>query len=242
MSETASAGRASTPEVRRAIVKGTARSAAGIVVYGVILFLPAGRLDWGWGWALLGVLAVAMAAPPLLLVPRNPSVLVEREKGIWHAGVKAWDKRVTALAGGLLFLPWVVAGLDVRFGWTGPVPAAHHLGGLLAVALGHALFLWAMAANAFFSQGVRIQRERGHVVATGGPYRWVRHPGYAGVILSQLGTPFLLGSPWALVPGGLAAALFALRTRLEDRMLLEELPGYDVYARRTPFRLVPGLW
>jgi protein-S-isoprenylcysteine O-methyltransferase Ste14 len=135
-----------------------------------------------------------------------------------------------------------VAGLDVRFQWTAPLPLGYHIAGLLATSLGYALFLWAMASNAFFSQGVRIQAERGHMVATGGPYRYVRHPGYVGTILAQLGTPFLLGSPWALVPSGLSAALFVLRTWLEDKTLMQELPGYTEYAYQTPSRLLPGIW
>jgi len=99
-----------------------------------------------------------------------------------------------------------------------------------------------MASNAFFSEGVRIQEERGHVVATGGPYRYVRHPGYVGAMLAQLATPFLLGSPWAFVPGVGSVALYAVRTHLEDRTLIEELPGYREYARRIRYRLLPGVW
>jgi protein-S-isoprenylcysteine O-methyltransferase Ste14 len=99
-----------------------------------------------------------------------------------------------------------------------------------------------MASNPFCSEGVRIQTERGHAVATGGPYRRVRHPGYVGTILAQLGTPLLLGSPWALLPAGISAALFVVRTWLEDKTLMEELSGYRAYARQTRSRLVPGVW
>jgi len=137
---------------------------------------------------------------------------------------------------------WVVAGLDVRFGWTGPIPWAYHVGGLLLVVLGYALFLWAMVSNAFFAEGVRIQKERGHTVATGGPYRCVRHPGYAGSILAQVSAPVLLGSPWALILGLASAAFFGVRTYLEDKTLRKELPGYEEYARRVRYRLLPGVW
>jgi protein-S-isoprenylcysteine O-methyltransferase Ste14 len=85
--------------------------------------------------------------------------------------------------------------LDNRLQWTGILPLGYHLGGLLVMIIGYALFLWAMACNAFFSEGVRIQTERDHSVTSSGPYRYVRHPGYIGAILSQLATPFLLGSP-----------------------------------------------
>ena len=130
----------------------------------------------------------------------------------------------------------------MRFGWTGTVPVALHLGGLLVNMLGYALFLWAMVSNAFFAEGVRIQDERAHRVATDGPYRYVRHPGYAGAIVAGLATPFLLGSLWALIPAALSAGLYVVRTGLEDRTLMQELPGYIEYAERTRFRLFPGVW
>jgi protein-S-isoprenylcysteine O-methyltransferase Ste14 len=142
-----------------------------------------------------------------------------------------------------MLLPlWVVAGLDVRFHWTGGMPVAFHLGGLLANVLGYALFLWAMVSNAFFAEGVRIQQERGHAVATGGPYRYVRHPGYVGAIVASVGTPFLLGSLWGLIAAVLSATLYVVRTGLEDKTLMQELPGYADYARQTRHRLLPGFW
>jgi protein-S-isoprenylcysteine O-methyltransferase Ste14 len=192
---------------------------------------------------LIALLAAFLAAHPLILVPINPDLLVERGKGIRDEGVKTWDKRIAPLAGGVMpFLSWIIAGLDVRFGWTGPVPLAYHLVGLLGFILGFGLFLWAMASNAFFSEGVRIQEERGHTVTTGGPYQYVRHPGYSGAILAQLSTPLLLGSPWSLIPSLAGAALYIARTFLEDKTLIAELPGYNEYTHQTRYRLVPGVW
>ncbi len=142
-----------TPEVRRAIVKWCLQSALGLCGFALMLFLCAGTLDWVWGWVLLGVVVSALAAHPLILIPINPELLAEREKGMADKAVKAWDRRITALAGALLIASWILAGLDARFGWTGPPPAAYHAGGLLVTVLGYALFLWAMASNAFFSEG-----------------------------------------------------------------------------------------
>jgi protein-S-isoprenylcysteine O-methyltransferase Ste14 len=230
------------PEVRREVTKWIVQAALGWVGYGLILFLSAGRLDWIWGWAQLAILAAFLAGHPLLLIPINPELLAEREKGIRDEGVKGWDKWLATAAAGMLLPLWVLAGLDVRFGWTGPVPLVLHLGGLLGQVLGYGLFLWAMVCNAFFAEGVRIQDERGHTVATGGPYRAVRHPGYAGAIVAALGTPLLLGSLWGLILAALTVALYAARTALEDRTLREELPGYAEYARRTRYRLLPGVW
>jgi protein-S-isoprenylcysteine O-methyltransferase Ste14 len=142
----------------------------------------------------------------------------------------------------MMILAWVVAGLDLRFQWTAPKPVSLHLAGLLFTLLGYTLFMWAMSANPFFSEGVRIQEERGHFVAKGGPYRYVRHPGYAGAIVAQLATPLLLGSPWALIPMAVLTALFVARTYLEDQALIKELSGYEEFTREIRYRLLPGLW
>jgi protein-S-isoprenylcysteine O-methyltransferase Ste14 len=102
--------------------------------------------------------------------------------------------------------------------------------------------LWALASNRFFSATVRVQRERGHTIVTGGPYRYMRHPGYTGSIVLNLAAPLLLGSAVGLIPAALTVCLIVLRTALEDRMLREELEGYESFACRVRFRLLPGIW
>jgi protein-S-isoprenylcysteine O-methyltransferase Ste14 len=230
------------PETRQSILKWIVQAILGMIGYGGVLFLSTGRLDWIWGWAILGVVGAFLAAHPLILVPINPDLLAEREKGTQDQPVKAWDKWITALAGGFMIAAWVVAGLDIRFHWTGGMPLGYHLAGLLVMVLGYALFLWAMASNAFFAEGVRIQAERGHAVASRGPYHFVRHPGYVGAILAQVATPFLLGSPWALIPSISSGVLYVVRTSFEDQTLKTELPGYAEYAQHTRYRLLPGVW
>lgn len=231
-----------TADQRQELIKWALQAAVGLVGYGLVIFISAGTLQWVWGWILLGVLAVFLAAHPLLVARKHADLLVERRKGTRAKGVKRWDKWITGAAGALMLLSWVVAGLEFRFEWGQTVPLLLHFAGLLVMIVGYGLFLWAMASNRFFSEGVRIQEERGHAVATGGPYRIVRHPGYTGAILAQLSTPFLLGSVWALAPSLLLAALFVLRTALEDETLMNELPGYPVYAQRIRYRLVPRVW
>jgi protein-S-isoprenylcysteine O-methyltransferase Ste14 len=232
-----------TPEVKRSIVTWIIQVALGLVGYGAILFLCAGRLDWVWGWVFLGLIAAVLISHVLILVPINPELLVERSKGILQDDAKGWDKWITMFAAGMgTGGAWVVAGLDVRFEWSAAVPLALHIGGLVSSILGWALFMWAMGANAFFSEAVRIQEERGHTVQTGGPYRFVRHPGYVGAILTFLAAPLLLGSLWALIPAVLAAIGYVVRTALEDRTLQEELDGYKEYAQQTRYRLLPGIW
>lgn len=109
------------------------------------------------------------------------------------------------------------------------------VGGIAATA-------WAQAVNPFFEPGVRIQSERGQRPISNGPYRFIRHPGYAGAIAIFAGIALALASWWALIPAGVASALLIVRTGLEDRLLRRELPGYQAYADRTRFRLAPGLW
>ena len=150
---------------------------------------------------------------------------------------------LAVVAGGLLaHRAWVAARnpqVLVRLGhrpltaWTVPLGAAIHAAGMALSAL-------AMAANPFFEGTARIQP--GQVVVDGGPYRTVRHPGYAGLALWALGSPLLLRSALALVPALLTAAWVVLRTALEDRMLRRELAGYEGYARRVRWRLLPGAW
>ena len=122
------------------------------------------------------------------------------------------------------------------------MPLALQISALVIAALGYALGTWAMASNPFFSLVNRIQEDRGHAVASSGPYQVVRHPAYVGTAVFELATPILLGSLWALVPGGLIALLTIIRTALEDKMLCRGLPGYQEYASKVRYRLLPGVW
>jgi len=99
-----------------------------------------------------------------------------------------------------------------------------------------------MISNIYFSTAVRIQYDRGHTVASGGPYCYIRHPGYLGMIIYHLSTPIILGSLWALIPASLTVTLFIIRTLLEDNTLKNKLEGYKEYAERVEYRLMPGVW
>jgi protein-S-isoprenylcysteine O-methyltransferase Ste14 len=136
----------------------------------------------------------------------------------------------------------VVAGLYHRFDWSPEFPLWLIVIGFILISLGYAFAAWALAENRFFSSVVRIQTDRGHVVCDSGPYRFVRHPGYAGSFLSLFGIVLALGSLWTLIPAAVASIITVIRTALEDQTLQEELPGYRDYARRVRFRLVPGIY
>ena len=228
-------------EISRGIRKWWIKAGIGIVMVAAVLFVSSGRLDWTMGWVFLGVYLVFVLAHAAILMPKSPDLIAERS-GL-QKGTKAWDIVLASLAG--VWVPaaiWIVAGLDVRFGRTAEIPLAFQIAALAIMVLGYALVMWAMAENRFFSATVRIQKERGHTVVTGGPYRYVRHPGYVGAIVFHLASPIMLDSLSAFIPATLAALLFIVRTALEDWTLHNELDGYQDYARQVRYRLLPGVW
>jgi protein-S-isoprenylcysteine O-methyltransferase Ste14 len=216
------------------------RETMGLVCMGVVLFWSAGKIDWWPAWAALAVMLAWIAGTAAVILRFNPSLLAERLGP--RKGAKRWDVAIMSLLGLTQLARYILAGLDQRYGWTGGFPLAVQIVALILCLLGYALLVWATASNAFFSQIVRIQSERGHAVVTGGPYQYVRHPAYLGAILFELAVPFLLASWWALVAGCVSVILLVLRTALEDRTLQDELAGYVDYASHSPYRLVPGIW
>jgi protein-S-isoprenylcysteine O-methyltransferase Ste14 len=225
-------------ELSAAIVKRMVQVVVQFLLIAAILFISAGNLKWAWAWAYLGV-GVGILAINVLVMP--PELIAERGR-IGQEDVKTWD-RVLAIPIGVFTLGTpIVAGLDVRFGWSPPLAVAIQAVALTFFALAQGLFSWAMASNKFFSASVRIQMDRDHAVASGGPYRYVRHPGYVGYITSWFATSLALGSLWALIPAGLVMCTMVVRTALEDKTLLEELDGYQDYAARVRYRLLPRVW
>ncbi len=204
-----------------------------------ILFLSFGSLDWPMGWASLGIYT-AISIINFFLV--DPDLVRERSR--LRAGVQRRDVLLASISFLFLFpVTLAIAGIDVgRLAWSPPLPLSLQLLALLLFTLGNALGRWAMATNRFFSTFVRIQEDRSHEVVTGGPYRYVRHPGYAGTILAAITLPLTLGSLWALIPACIGAAGFVVRTDLEDKALRETLIGYLEYSGWVRHRLIPGIW
>jgi len=208
-----------------------------------LLFICAGDLGWWQGWAFAVLIVAAGILSRIWTERRHPGLLVERSKSGTAEGVKAWDKVLAPLLAVSISFPLViVAGLDHRFGWTPDFPLWVSILGLILIALGYFLASWALVENRFFSGTVRIQTERGHVVCDSGPYRLVRHPGYAGNILPLPGIVLALGSLWTIIPAVLALIIAVTRTALEDRTLQDELPGYRDYSKRVRYRLFPGIY
>jgi len=227
-------------DMKQKITKRITQVVVTTVIQGGLMFLAAGSFSWVWGWAYVGVYLAGILINALLLFRVNPAVIAERAD---TQGVRSWDR----LWGGLAFamisigLP-VVGGLDFRLGWSDTLVLTLHLTGGMIFFIGGLLFAWAMAFNAKFATVVRVGEEGTHPVATGGPYRIVRHPGYLGACFQALGLPLLFGSWWAYIVSALAIVFLLVRTALEDRTLQQELPGYDKLVSQTRYRLIPGVW
>jgi protein-S-isoprenylcysteine O-methyltransferase Ste14 len=228
------------PETAKGVARRFAQVTVVLVLQATVLFLAAGRLRWIWAWVYLGISLAVLLINGTIMLRTSPETIAERGR---MEETQDWDKlagRAWALA--LFLLVPLLAGLDMRFGWTRGLGLSWNVGGAVALFSGLGLASWAMAVNAYFSTAVRIQSDRGQTVCRAGPYRVVRHPGYLGFILQSIGTPLTLGSLWSLIPGIVAAVLMVLRASLEDRFLRSKLPGYREFAEEVRYRLVPGLW
>ena len=183
-----------------------------------------------------------MAIIIISIIYIDPDLLEERSH--IGPGAKKWDIVLASLTVVFLFpLTFLIAGLDAgRFHWSPAFPVWVQLLALVIYVMGSAITSWAMITNKFFSSVVRIQTDRGHYVITGGPYGYVRHPGYTGVIIVSISIPLILGSLWAFIPALIGDCILVVRTVLEDNTLKKELQGYDEYASRVHYRLIPGIW
>ncbi len=212
------------------------QSVAFFILAAVALFAAAGTVAIVTYWVYLAIFAAVFVASFLWL---DPDLARERMR---PGGKK--PPLALRLFSGILFMHWVIAGLDHgRFHWSDTVPARLQRAALIALAAGYGFCLWAMRVNRFFSSIVRIQNDRGQVVITTGPYAIIRHPGYlAGIVIVVASGPAL--DSWItaamLVVSTLPFLLY--RTATEDRVLLAELPGYRNYAERVRWRLLPGIW
>jgi protein-S-isoprenylcysteine O-methyltransferase Ste14 len=220
----------------KAVVLGILGGAGFLAFFGAILFGCAGRWDLPMYWAYLGVWATAAVVATFLV---DPTLIRERI----HPGPGGEDQATAILLAPLWLGQCVIAALDVgRYHWSDTVPIAVQGIALLAMAAGVAVVVWSEVVNRFFSPVIRIQTERGHRVITVGPYRYLRHPGYAACLLIFLAAGLVLGSWLAVLPGVLMVLLILRRTAKEDRLLHEQLEGYADYARRVRYRVFPRVW
>jgi protein-S-isoprenylcysteine O-methyltransferase Ste14 len=205
------------------------------------LFGGAGRLDWLRGWIFAGLYMAGMAGTGVVMHRLNPELIEARSK--WRRkDTKPFDKVFLSLFLPLTLIQPAIGGLDaVRFQWTS-LPFRLVWPGAAILGSGMALIAWTLAVNRHAETTVRIQTDRGHAVVSAGPYRFVRHPMYVGLILTYLAAPLILGSLWSLAVGCVIVGLVVWRTAMEDRTLRRELAGYEEFASRTQYRLAPGVW
>lgn len=212
-----------------------------VVALGTLLFVSAGSLDWPAAWLFLAVSAILGPACGWWLAKTDPALLAERLRPTFQAEQPAADKKfmLTFMAA----LPvWLIAiGLDRRVHGS-DVPLVLQVLGLAMYLLSTAFIMWVFRENSFAVPVVKVQAERHHRVVSSGPYAVVRHPMYSGIMLFFVGVPLLLGSWWGVAIAPLFAVLFGIRARIEERALVDGLPGYADYAARVRYRLVPGLW
>ena len=209
----------------------------------LILFICGGDIGWWQAWLYSLLIVAAGIGGRMWAEQRHPGLMAERQNIENIQNAKAWDKVLAPLMALSVGYPMVaVAGLDHRYNWSSEFPLWLIALGFILILLGYSFATWALAENRFFSSVVRIQADRGHVVCDSGPYRFVRHPGYAGNILALFGIVLALNSVWTLIPATVASIIGLIRTALEDQTLQEELPGYRDYARRVRYRLIPWIY
>ena len=212
-----------------------------IAAMGALLFIPAGTLAWPGAWVFLAEIWVLGVGVGLWLLRHDPALLKERTGPFVQRDQPRNDK-LLVLSLIVLYVAWLVLiGLDRRYSWSS-VPVWLQVIGATGVFLSVHLGYLAFRANSFASPVVKIQTERAHSVITTGPYRYVRHPMYAGALFHFAGLPLLLGSRWGLAFLPLFIGLFVLRISIEEKTLRTALRGYDDYAARVRYRVIPLIW
>ncbi len=225
--------RSATPGIRGAVTG----SLCYALFMALLLFVSAGTLVWPMAWIFLAASLIIFLAG---IVCTDPALTAERSRR--HGDSRRWDRTLVSAIVLLGLLVLIIAGLTHRLVPGEQVPPPFQVVALIIMILGNGLVIRATRTNTFFSATFRIQNDRGHTVVSTGPYRYVRHPGYVGMIASTIFQPLILGSVWALLPAIIAVALFVIRTNLEDKALCAELGGYRDYASRVRYRLIPGVW
>jgi protein-S-isoprenylcysteine O-methyltransferase Ste14 len=205
-----------------------------------IMLLLAGRIDFWQAWLFATVNLIIIL---VLFTAFSGMTKLIKERMKPGVGTKRWDKIFWMLYGPMNLMILIIASLDAgRFYWSPNFPAIVYVLAYGVYLLANFIHLWAIVSNDFYTSTVRIQEERGQVVVDKGPYRFIRHPGYLGILLMLLCMALVLGSLYALIPYGVVFLLLIIRTYLEDNTLKEELDGYKAFTKKTRFRLIPGIW
>ena len=213
-----------------------AKFAAGVVVLGLLLFLPAGTLGWWQGWLFMGILFVPMFGAGLVMMAKAPDLLRKRLDAKESEGEQ---RTVLALSALMFVAAFVVAGLGVRLGWP-QLPSWASWAGAAAFLAAYALYAEVMRENAYLSRTIEVQG--GQKVVDTGLYGIVRHPMYSSTLLLFLSMPIVLGSPFSFIIMLAYLPIIAKRIRNEEEVLAEGLEGYAEYLTRVKWRLIPHVW
>lgn len=216
-----------------------ASSVFGVAFFAVLLFLPAGTLNYWQAWVFIAVFMVATMVPSIYLAVKDPAALKRRLKAGPTAETRLVQKLVIAGTIAAVVAVLIVSALDYRFGWS-YVPTPVVILGVVMVAVGLGLAQLVVIQNSYAAATITVEAEQ--TVVSTGLYGLVRHPMYVGTLIMMVGTPLALGSYWGLL--AIVAALPALVTRIDDeeKMLRQELDGYNEYTQKVHYRLVPYVW
>lgn len=220
----------------RLLTEALIKFTCGVLMVGLLIFLPAGTFSYLYGWLLIGLLFAPMLVAGLVMLRKSPDFLKRRldakEKQTAQKGVVAFS--------GLMFVAgFVVAGLDFRFGWS-KMPIGVVITASVLFLVAYALYAEVMRENAYLSRTIRV--EEGQTVVDTGLYGIVRHPMYGVTILLFLMIPLVLGSWYALIAFAFYPAIIVVRLKNEEELLTRELPGYSEYKKKVKYRLIPFIW
>lgn len=221
---------------KRLLGQAIAKFVSGFVLVGLLLFVPAGTLNFPRAWILMGILFVPMFAAGLVMVKKSPELLRKR----LNVKEQESEQKSVILASGLMFIAsFVIAGLNERFGWIRmPMWVSVIFAGVFLA--GYALFAEVLRENAFLSRTVEVQKDQ--IVVDTGLYGIVRHPMYMSTLLMFLSMPLVLGSPISFLVSLLYIPIISRRIRNEEAVLEEGLKGYSEYKKKVKFKVIPYVW
>lgn len=218
------------------LMDGIIKFTCGLLMVGLLIFLPAGTLHYAYGWLLITLLFVPMLIAGFVMYFKSPDFLAKR---LDAKEKQATQKGVLALSGFMFIAGFLVAGLDYRFGWS-DMPAVVTVTASVIFLLSYGLYAEVMRENAYLSRTIKV--EEGQTVVDTGLYGIVRHPMYMATILLFLMIPIILGSWFALIPFALYPSIIIIRLKDEEELLLRELPGYAEYTKKVKYRIIPYIW
>ena len=218
------------------LIEALTKFVCGLLLVGLLIFLPAGTLQYTYGWLFIGLLFVPMLIAGFVMLAKSPEFLKKRLDAREKQGTQ---KSVVAISGLMFIAGFVVAGLDFRYGWSA-IPTWVVITASVLFLVAYALYAEVMRENAYLSRTIKV--EEGQTVVDTGMYGIVRHPMYAVTILLFLMIPLVLGSWYGLIAFAFYPAVIVVRLKDEEELLTKELPGYGEYKQKVKYRIIPFIW